>query len=81
MVSEKDQEARKAIMSLLCEGLVTVPEAAKLAGVSRQVVRHWARYIRWADIRLHRISKEYRKAKRRGSKEIPNVAKRVLPGV
>lgn len=41
----KDPAARKAALSLLSKGLLTQAEAAQLAGVSRQLMRHWAREV------------------------------------
>lgn len=51
-------------MVLLRRGLITVPEAAELAGVSRQVVRYWCRAagIVVGQSRHARLSKEWRKA-------------------
>jgi len=39
----KQQVAKAAAMRLLSRGLITKAEAASLAGVSRQLVQHWAR--------------------------------------
>jgi hypothetical protein len=41
----KDPAAKAAAIGLLTKGLVTKSEAARLAGVSRQLVRHWAKDI------------------------------------
>lgn len=41
-----DPDARRAAVTLLRRGLLTVPEAAALAGVSRQVVRYWCKAAR-----------------------------------
>jgi hypothetical protein len=38
-----DDSTKAAALRLLRRGLVTQAEAARLAGVSRQLVRHWAR--------------------------------------
>jgi hypothetical protein len=38
---EKDDEARAAAVGLLARGLMTPGQAARFAGVSRQLVRHW----------------------------------------
>ena len=57
----KDLQARRAAVAMLAKGLMTVPEVAALAGVSRQLVRHWARHLRWAAIREHRNAKLWRK--------------------
>lgn len=37
----KDPEARRAVLLAISRGLLTVPEAAQLAGVSRQLIRRW----------------------------------------
>lgn len=36
-----DPDARRAVVLLMRRGLITLPEAARLAGVSRPVVRYW----------------------------------------
>mgnify|MGYP000667972509 FL=1 len=41
----KDPAAKAAAIALLAKGLITKAEAAELAGVSRQLVQHWARDI------------------------------------
>jgi hypothetical protein len=41
----KDPAAKRAAIALLTKGLITRAEAAKLAGVSRQLARHWAKDI------------------------------------
>jgi predicted DNA-binding protein (UPF0251 family) len=41
----KQQIAKGAALRLLALGLITKAEAASLAGVSRQLVQHWAREI------------------------------------
>jgi len=41
----KDHAAKRAALKLLARGLVTEAEAARLAGVSRQLVHHWAKDI------------------------------------
>lgn len=38
-----DPEARRAVVVLMRRGLLTVPEAARLAGVTRPVVRYWCK--------------------------------------
>lgn len=38
-----DPDARRAVVLLMRRGMITVPEAARLAGVSRPVVRYWCR--------------------------------------
>lgn len=39
----KDDSIKQAALKLLSRGLVTQAEAARLADVSRQLVRHWAK--------------------------------------
>lgn len=41
----KDPAAKRAARKLLSRGIATQAEVAKLAGVSRQLVRHWAKDI------------------------------------
>ena len=41
----KDPAAKAAAIALLTKGLVSQSEAARLAGVSRQLVRKWAKDI------------------------------------
>ena len=43
--TEKDPAAKRAALALLTKGLITHAEATKLAGVSRQLMRHWVREI------------------------------------
>jgi predicted HTH domain antitoxin len=38
-----DREAKRAALALLARGLITRAEAAQLAGVSHQLMRHWLR--------------------------------------
>lgn len=40
-----DDTIKRAALKLLTRGLVTQSEAARLAGVSRQLMKHWARDI------------------------------------
>jgi hypothetical protein len=64
--------AREAAISLLRRGLVTPSEAARLAGVSRQLVRHWLRSegIDWRRIRLAILMREWRKEENRGRSKL-----------
>lgn len=39
----KDSAAKRAALLLLSKGLITRAEACRLAGVSRQLMRHWTR--------------------------------------
>lgn len=42
----KDASAKAAALALLSKGLITRAEAAKLAGISRQLSRHWAKGVK-----------------------------------
>lgn len=61
----KDPAAKRAAVSLLSRGLVTKSEAAELAGVSRQLIQHWAKDIPVEQSRREVVSKLWRKAIRR----------------
>jgi hypothetical protein len=37
----KDPDAKRAVLLAISRGLLTVPEAAQLAGVSRHLIRRW----------------------------------------
>lgn len=41
-----DPDARRAVVTLMRRGVITLPEAARLAGVSRPVVRYWCKAAR-----------------------------------
>lgn len=41
----KDPAAKAAAIALLTKGLASQSEVARLAGVSRQLVKHWAQDI------------------------------------
>ena len=43
MMIRKDPEAKRAVLRLIVRGAITVPEAAQLAGVSRQLVHAWCK--------------------------------------
>jgi predicted HTH domain antitoxin len=60
---EQDDEARTAAIRLISRGLITPGEAAKLAGVSRQLVNYWLRRgkVQWHDRYHDRIGKVWRK--------------------
>jgi hypothetical protein len=64
----KDAEARRAAIALLGRGVITLPEAQRLAGVSRQLVRYWATRVRWKQVRDRRIAALWRKEMNRGCK-------------
>lgn len=40
-----DETSMNASLALLKRGLITMSEASHLAGVSRQLMRHWAREV------------------------------------
>lgn len=61
----KDEAAKAAALSLLTRGLVTVAEASRLAGVSRQVMKYWARDISIKKCRNAHLSKLWRTAIKR----------------
>lgn len=62
--TEKDAAARKAAQKLLAQGLASPAEVARLAGVSRQLVNHWAKAIEWRKAREARLAREWRQAHR-----------------
>lgn len=45
MAQTTKDDTKRAALKLLRRGLVTQSEAAKLAGVSRQLMRYWAQDI------------------------------------
>ena len=57
----KDPAAKAAAIDLLMRGLISKSEAARLAGVSKQLVQHWARDIPVDRNRNAVISKLWRK--------------------
>lgn len=67
---EKDAEARRIVVSLMRAGLVTLPEAAELAGVSRHLVRYWCTRadVNWKRVRTARNVRAWRKEARNGPK-------------
>lgn len=67
---EKDAEARRIVVALMKAGLVTLPEAAQLAGVSRHLVRYWCKRadVEWKRVRTARIGMMWRKEARNGPK-------------
>lgn len=64
---EHDEAARRAALALLAEGEITAAEAKDLAGVSRQLMRHWINTagVDWKRIRGTRIAHAWAKAVRR----------------
>jgi predicted HTH domain antitoxin len=67
-IMEHDEATRRAAIALLSRGDITAPEAAKLAGVSRQLMAHWIKRagVDWRRIRDARLLKAWRKARARG---------------
>jgi DNA-binding XRE family transcriptional regulator len=58
----KDPAAKRAAIDLLRRGLITKSEAAELAGVSRQLIQHWAKDVRVDENRQTVITRLWRKA-------------------
>lgn len=60
----KDPEARRAVLLLISRGMITVPEAAQLAGVSRQLIYGWCKSRRMSVDRARKakIVKLWRRA-------------------
>lgn len=58
-----DKEAKRAALALLIRGQITVPEAARLAGVSRFTICRWVagRREKFDQTRNHRIAKLWRR--------------------
>lgn len=61
----KDPAAKAAAVALLSKGLITPAEAARLAGVSRQLLRHWAKDIPVKRNRDAVLAKLWRQAMKR----------------
>lgn len=61
----KDPAAKAAAVALLTKGLASQSEVARLAGVSRQLVRHWAKDIPVERNRDAVLTKLWRQALRR----------------
>lgn len=66
-----DPDARRAAVTLLRRGTITVSEAAVLAGVSRQVVRYWCKagHVIIGQSRAVAVAKAWRRALNRRSQE------------
>lgn len=64
--TEKDSAAREAALKMLADGTASPSEVAELAGVSRQLVRHWmqATGVNWRKARETALAKAWRKALR-----------------
>lgn len=62
-----DPAARWAAIGLLARGIITIAEAAKLAGVSRQLMHKWVDIARvdHRRIRRRRIAQLWRRAIRK----------------
>jgi hypothetical protein len=60
----KDPEAKRAVLLLIARGMITVPEAAQLAGVSRQLIHAWCGSKRMSTTRARqaKITRAWRKA-------------------
>ena len=67
---ELDAEMRQAVISLLAQGLIRPHEAAKLAGVSLQVVNYWIveSGVDWQKVRQHVIKRLYRRHYRKAAR-------------
>lgn len=61
----KDPAAKATAVALLSKGLVTPAEAARLAGISRQLLRHWAKDIPFKRNRDAVLAKLWRQALKR----------------
>jgi hypothetical protein len=57
----KDPAAKAAALALLTKGLATKAEAARLAGVSKQLMQHWAAEIDTERNRNALLAKLWRK--------------------
>jgi hypothetical protein len=57
----KDPAAKAAAISILSQGLATKSEAARLAGVSKQLMQHWAQDIPVERARNTVLTKLWRK--------------------
>jgi hypothetical protein len=58
-----DPETRNAVLTLIRRGLASVPEAARLAGVQRQLIRFWCKRARIVPNKARNaiLSKQWRK--------------------
>lgn len=65
--STKDDAARQAAVAMLAEGSASLSEAARLAGVDRQLVLYWAKTakINWRKARNSYLVKAWRRALKR----------------
>lgn len=58
----KDTATKAAALRLLARGLITQSEAARLAGVSRQLVAHWAKGLDVEPAREARLAQIWSKS-------------------
>jgi hypothetical protein len=65
MMANEPNMKREAALSLLRRGVASPSEVAELAGVSRQLVRHWlkASGINWRPARAALLQKAWTKAR------------------
>jgi hypothetical protein len=61
-----DPSTKAAILKLLRRGVVTVPEAARISGLSRQIVHHWVRGEDLAGARAAYLARLWAKSISRG---------------
>lgn len=61
----KDPAAKRAARRLLSQGTMTQAEAAKLAGVSRQLMAHWSKDIPARENREAVLARLWRRAMNR----------------
>ena len=57
-----DDSTKQAVLKLLRRGMVTVPEAARISGLSRQIVHHWARGEALSEARAAYLARLWAKA-------------------
>ena len=60
-----DDTTKRAAIRLLSRGLATQAEVARLAGVSRQRVAHWAQELPLKDVRNEVLQAMWRKMTRK----------------
>lgn len=58
----KDDTIKRAALALLTKGLASQSEVARLAGISRQLMKHWAKDIPVDRAREAVLAKLWRKA-------------------
>lgn len=62
--TDTDHPGYRAAVKLLRGGYAAPAEVAHLAGISRQLLQHWARGIDWRKARNARLSRLWRTAKK-----------------